>query len=288
MWLQLNPHCTALWLPGANWGHWDCSSGWDGGVSCTSALLGGGEMTLSPRADIGVPAAHPAKGCGVWECAQSTFSLSPPQGHCCLPPCSASPTLSNKSCCCLSPKSLYKGRIAAALGHPLGRGTPTPSSPSALHCCGSLCLESAGTLGGDLSASCSGAVSSQLPTTSICAAIKKIAGLTGRNKIKRGGRKASKNNPAGASCAHHIWNPPHVHCTLWICVPRGVWSPWAARTQPASTEPPQCIPMAGDAVLGRLLHLLQGWGLAPSCHPGDTACHPRDTVLAEQGRPAEG
>lgn len=144
-------------------------------------------MTLSPRADIGVPAAHPAKGCGVWECAQSTFSLSPPQGHCCLPPCSASPTLSNKSCCCLSPKSLYKGRIAAALGHPLGRGTPTPSSPSALHCCGSLCLESAGTLGGDLSASCSGAVSSQLPTTSICAAIKKIAGLTGRNKIKRGG-----------------------------------------------------------------------------------------------------
>lgn len=42
MWSQLNPHCTALWLPGANWGHWDCSSGWDGGVSCTSALLGGG------------------------------------------------------------------------------------------------------------------------------------------------------------------------------------------------------------------------------------------------------
>lgn len=68
-----------------------------------------------------------------------------------------SSSLFSKSCCRLSPKSLCKGRIAlgmpwghstvpAALGHPLGRGTPTPSSQSAPHCCGSLCLVSAGAL----------------------------------------------------------------------------------------------------------------------------------------------
>lgn len=34
--------------------------------------------------------------------------------------------------------------------------------------------------------------------------------------------------------------------------------------------------------------LLQGWSLALSCHPGDIAHHPHDTVLAEQGRPVEG
>lgn len=56
----------------------------------------------------------------------------------------------------------------------------------------------------------------------------------------------------------------------------------AAQSHPSASQWP------GDAVPGQLLQLLQGWGLAPSCRPGDTACHPRDTVLAEQGRPAEG
>lgn len=63
--------------------------GWPGWRCVLHISTPGWEATLSPCTDIGVPTARPAKGRGVWVCAQSTFGLSPPWGHCCPPPCSA-------------------------------------------------------------------------------------------------------------------------------------------------------------------------------------------------------